>query len=369
MGKKNWKNNLAPYIERPLFESYGGFIEERNVLVDCSFGVNPLGGLYPEGFGTLSLDGYNMYPSGGPHHNASLAAFVASRWPGVEAESVCFSAGSQGAIASLAKILGGAKAKVLGYLPQFLPALLEFSLNGAQVDYVRLQGPDYAVNADMLLDALGDDTTAVYVDTPNNPTGRAMDLAEITKLAQGCAKRGVLTIVDEAYADFVDDGQSAMNLAMDNVICLRSFSKGCGLAGLRIGYIVIRDPELRQIYYDLGLHFSCSALAADVAAKLLPSLDFEQMRRDLRALKKNTVDFMLQTSGITICESHEQTPIVLVGWNRDGSLYDTLMDVGILTEPGHFFGIDDTHVRLRIPAKADFPLFCELWEKAFRKEW
>lgn len=365
MYKRNWKTNLAPSIKKPLFDSYGSFSDPREVLVDCSFGVNPLRDLYRDSLGTLSLDGYNMYPSGGPHFNKRLADFITSRWPAVPAEAICFSAGSQGAIASLAKIIGGEKSRILGYLPQFLPALLEFSLSGTQVDTVHLEAPDFRLSVDGLLGALRPDTTAVYVDSPNNPTGRAMPLDEVKRLAEGCAAQGALLIMDEAYADFVDDEESALTLDMENIICLRSFSKGCGLAGLRIGYIVIRDKELRDIYYELGLHFACSALAADVAANLLPTLHLVEMRKELKELKQKTVNFMGQTQGIFVSDSHPQTPIVLVGWKEEENLYDRLMEHGILTEPGHFFGIDDSRVRLRIPSPTDFPLFCELWKKAF----
>lgn len=368
MYKRNWKKNLAPSIRNPLFDSYGSFSDPREVLVDCSFGVNPLRNLYHGPLGTLSLDGYNMYPSGGPHSNKGLADFITSRWPTVPAEAICFSAGSQGAITSLAKIIGGEKSRILGYLPQFLPALLEFSLSGTQVDTLNLEAPDFRLNVDSLLSALKPDTTAVYVDSPNNPTGRPMPLSDVKRLAEGCAAQGALLIMDEAYADFIDDEESALNLDRENIICLRSFSKGCGLAGLRIGYIVIRDKELRDIYYELGLQFACSALAADVAANLLPTLDLAGMRQELKDLKQQTVNFMGQTQGIFLCDTHPQTPIVLVGWNGEESLYNRLMEHGILTEPGRFFGIDDSRVRLRIPSPTDFSLFCELWDKAFTQE-
>lgn len=365
MKEMNWKKNQAPYIAHQLFESYGSFKDNRPVLVDCSFGVNPLEGLFPENDIHLTIDKYSLYPSGGPHYNSALFDYVASRWPNVRADEVCFSSGSQGAICSLAKLLGGTKASIQGFLPQFLPALLEFSLCGARVEMLRLAEPDYLLSVDLLLDTMRDDCSAVYIDNPNNPTGHAIPLEDIARLAEKCAERGILAIIDEAYGDFIADENSALNLSYENIICMRSFSKGCGLAGLRIGYIVIRDSELRQLYYDLGQHFSCSALAGDVAAKLLPTLDLPQMRTKLSALKQKTTGIMLKNPLFSISPTDPCSPIVLLGWQKDSNLFDALMDVGIQAEPGHFFGIDDSKVRLRIPAEHQLPLFAELWNKAF----
>ncbi len=365
MKEMNWKKNQAPYIARPLFESYGSFKDDRPVLVDCSFGVNPLDGLFSANDIHITLDGYNMYPAGGPHYNKTLFGYITSRWPNIKEDEVCFSSGSQGAICSLAKLLGGSKARIQGFLPQFLPALLEFSLCGARVDFLKLEEPDYLANVDLLLDAMHEGCSAVYLDNPNNPTGHALPLQDIARLAEKSAERGILVIIDEAYGDFIDNANSALNLDYPNIVCLRSFSKGCGLAGLRIGYIVIRDSELRQLYYDLGQHFSCSALACDVAATLLPSLDLPHMRSKLAVLKQKTLDIMLENSLFSISPTNPSSPIVLLGWQKSSNLFDALMDVGIQAEPGHFFGISDSRVRLRIPAEDQLPLFAELWSKAF----
>ncbi|MDR2825494.1 MAG: aminotransferase class I/II-fold pyridoxal phosphate-dependent enzyme [Deltaproteobacteria bacterium] len=379
MKELNWKKQQAGYIKKPLFVSYGAFEEKRPVLVDCSFGVNPLEGLYSRNIllqtgaaaahspdaDIIPLAPYAMYPAGGAHGNKKMAAFIASRWPAVKPEDLCFAGGSQGCISSLSRILGGSRNKIQGYIPTFIPGLLEFAAVGARVEITRLSAPDYAVSAGLLLGFLQDDTTALYLDNPNNPTGHVLPVAEIAVLAKACADRGVLLIVDEAYSDFIDDANSALNLEDRNIICLRSVSKGCGFAGLRVGYIVIRDPELRHFYYELGLHFSCSALSADVAATLLPELDLPSMRKELAALKKKTLDFIRSCAGFTVAETAASTPIMLVSSNKTASLYDALMEDGIQTEPGKFFDLGDEAVRLRVPAPSKFELFCKQWKKAF----
>lgn len=376
MRQMNWKAALADYIKNPAFESYGAFKEERPVKVDCSLGVNPLEGLYPGATMTLhtkskdtklDLSIYSLYPRGGAMGHKTLPDQVAARWPKVKANEILFGAGSQCALSSMGRVLGGSKVKIQGYLPCYVPGVMEFLAAGAQFDPVINPAPDFKIDVDALIAGLKDDTTIFYLDNPNNPTGNSVTMAEIEKLAKACLEKGILFLSDEAYADFIDDSVSALNLDLPNIICARSFSKGCGFAGLRVGYVVVKDTELCKISNDMGIIFSCSGLAADVAAAMLPDLDLAGARKGVKELKAKTVKFMLSYPGFTIAPTHESTPIVFLTWDKPGSLYDALMNVGIMSEPGRFFAQPDSSVRLRVPSPSNFELFCSLWEKAFKK--
>ena len=361
-----WQRALAPYIASPRFASYGAFEEKRPVLVDCSLGVNPLGDLHSAEPIAVSPAEYGGYPAGGAHGHKALAEYISGRWSSVSPEEICFGAGSQGTVSSLSRILGGPSALVQGFLPQFVPALLEFATAGARVETFSLAAPDFTPDAGLLAENLRPGVTLVYVDNPNNPTGSLLPLEALEHLAADCAAKGALLLVDEAYGDFVDDGASALNLRRENIICMRSFSKGCGLAGLRIGYIVIRDAALRRCYQELGLHFSSSVLSADIAARLLPGLDLPGMRERLAQLKKDLLDFIGGFRQFRIAPTHASTPIVLLCREGGGNLYNDLMEVGIQTEPGFFFGLEEVDaVRLRAPSPGDFAMFRTQWMKRF----
>ncbi|MDR1124852.1 MAG: aminotransferase class I/II-fold pyridoxal phosphate-dependent enzyme [Deltaproteobacteria bacterium] len=376
MRQMNWKAAMADHIKNPPFESYGAFKETRPVQVDCSLGVNPLEGLYPGATMSLHSGGkdtpldlsvYALYPRGGAQGHKTLPALVSARWPNVKTDEILFSAGSQCAMSSMGRVLGGSRVKIQGYLPCYIPGVMEFLAAGVSFEPVHNPAPDFKINVDALIAGLKDDTTIFYLDNPNNPTGNSISMAEIEKLAKACLDKGILLLSDEAYADFIDDSISALNLDLPNIICARSFSKGCGFAGLRVGYVVVKDPELCKISWDMGIAFACSGLASDVAALMLPDLDLAGARKGVKALKEKTLKFMLSHPGFSIAPTHESTPIVFLTWDRPGSLYDALMNVGIISEPGRFFDQPDSSVRLRVPSPSKFDLFCSLWEKAFKR--
>ena len=106
---------------------------------------------------------------------------------------------------------------------------------------------------------------AVFLASPNNPTGNATPLADIQRLVEA----GQVVVVDEAYHEF--GGESAATLVPDyaNLIVLRTFSKWAGLAGLRVGYGLMAS-ELAGLLLRTKPPYSVSHAAE---AAVLASLD------------------------------------------------------------------------------------------------
>ncbi|MDN5852522.1 MAG: histidinol-phosphate transaminase [Actinomycetia bacterium] len=127
---------------------------------------------------------------------------------------------------------------------------------------------------DAMLAAITDRTRVVIVCTPNNPTGPAV---HGDPLAEFIAKvpSHVVIVIDEAYREFVRDPHVADGVDLyrdrDNVVCLRTFSKAYGLAGIRVGYAIAPQPIATAIR-KAALPFGVSDFA-QVAATV--SLDAE----------------------------------------------------------------------------------------------
>lgn len=146
---------------------------------------------------------------------------------------------------------------------------------------------DLRFDTEALLEAIRTHAPALVVLTsPNNPTGRVMTQAEIERIVR--ATPGVV-VVDEAYAEFNPE-ERAQDL-MDqypNVIVLRTFSKGLGLAGLRIGYLLAR-PEVARELMKARLPFMVDRIAETVALTLLDRPDLLQERVDRIAASRDAL--------------------------------------------------------------------------------
>ena len=357
----NWKTALPEWIRESRFSNYGGSVENRKVVIDCSLGVNPMGNIFGAENMTLNLSETYKYPE----NTGALTDILTARWPSLRSAKLSWGAGSMGVLANFARVLCGGGVKVLGMTPQFLPGLMEFAIAGARVETISLVPDRFKIDAMELAAALEDDTTLLYLDNPNDPTGSALPLKAIETLAESCARRGALLLVDEAYADYMDDSESAFNLEMDNVLCVRTFSKGYGMAGLRIGYAAIRDPEFHAAYKNFNLLYATSEASVAVAAKFLPTIDFEAVRNKVRYLKERVMKFIAGYKAFSVADTHPATPICLLTWKEGGNLYEKLMDAGIRSEAGHFFELGDNSVRLRVPPEALLEDFFALWRKLF----
>ena len=85
----------------------------------------------------------------------------------------------------------------------------------------------------------------VFIANPNNPTGLTLDISKLKEFAK--KYNDTIFVVDEAFIDFVVDGQSIVSDRPDNVIVLRSMTKFYAIPGLRLGFAVGNEKLIEQI--------------------------------------------------------------------------------------------------------------------------
>ncbi len=147
-----------------------------------------------------------------------------------------------------------------------LPHVLhDHGLRWKRVAYRVAEHVDHDLDA--IERAIDRSVRAVYLTSPANPGGRAMDAAPFERFLARVPSH-VTVIVDEAYADFTtrEDALRAAKLTQwsDQLVVLRSFSKLHGLAGLRIGY-AIAAGGLARMLDRLAPAFSLVCGAAEAA--------------------------------------------------------------------------------------------------------
>lgn len=123
-------------------------------------------------------------------------------------------------------------------------------------------GSDYAIPSEMR----SVDARMLVVCNPNAPSGTTVPRRALEELAE--ARRDVLLVVDEAYADFADENATSMGSRHPNVVVLRTLSKSYSLAGLRVG-IGITTPGLAAELNKVKDSYNVSRLAQAGAAAAL----------------------------------------------------------------------------------------------------
>jgi len=117
---------------------------------------------------------------------------------------------------------------------------------GYRLDESRGWRPDFAD----LESKLSPQTRVLYVNSPNNPTGGVLTRADIERLAALAREHNLWVISDEAYEDVVFEGEQISIASLpgmyERTIPFYTFSKSYAMTGLRLGYVAIGDPAIRE---------------------------------------------------------------------------------------------------------------------------
>lgn len=118
--------------------------------------------------------------------------------------------------------------------------------------YVRLQPPNWEITKPILESAIKPETRAIIINSPTNPTGRVLSLAELSVVADVCTSRDVIAITDEVYEHFVYSGKVHTSLSSlpgmrERTIVTSSISKTFSVTGWRIGWAIAPEEVTNAI--------------------------------------------------------------------------------------------------------------------------
>lgn len=179
------------------------------------------------------------------------------------------------------------------------------------------------------------------VCNPNAPTGSFINAHELASLADELD--GVL-LIDEAYVDFAEQNCTSLVKDFDNVIILRSLSKGYSLAGLRFGY-AIAQPNLIEGLIKVKDSYNVDAVAIAVACAAIS--DQQYFRQNVEKVKTERVRVteQLQQIGFEVPASSSNFVLAKSKNAQAADIYDKLVQRNIFVRYFNLPGLDD---KLRI---------------------
>ena len=94
-------------------------------------------------------------------------------------------------------------------------------------------------------------TRAIYINSPQNPTGGVLTRQDVEAIAALCRSRDLWLVSDEAYEDVVFDDAKHVSPASlpgmyERTLSMFTFSKTYAMTGLRLGYVAAQDARLRE---------------------------------------------------------------------------------------------------------------------------
>lgn len=385
----NRQLSINPHIFSYVSKDYANSLPPGDVRLDCSLGVSPRP-LQSSVFARLrefqsgiNFDAIKYYP-----HSEALKRTlvdwyrrngVGTTW--LTEGNFLLGNGSYDILCSLNLLCLSKGDCVLGHAPQFTAYVDHVNCIGAEYHaYYLKRESGFRFETDDYLMQMSPEYSLFIVENPNNPTGQVIALEELEKIAKKACLLGKLLVVDEAYGEYLPLQSSAINLipSFPNVVVTRTFSKGFGMAGLRLGYAVGDCgsagvlPQLQKLL----LPFNSNSIARILAQTTLESLmeTGEDMRAalELDALTAQK-QVLLQTiqrlneehhRKLKVAATAEYTPIMTLFYEEGGEkfhLQTHLMRWGLLTVSCEsYLGLGPNAVRLMLPHPAQTPMLVQL---------
>lgn len=331
-------------------------LEQGVEYLDCSLGTNPYGCSTTLLNHKVPLEINQMvsYPARSRAFIQGLIDFWQDKVNLYE-DNIQLEVGTFGVIERLNKLFVDDKCRVLGYCPQFSDYMQDVICCGGTFEYVSLKPQaNFRFDGEEVIKALSTEHNLLYIDNPNNPTGQVIPIAVIERIVGEAEKKGISVLIDEAYGDYMERGDSAVTLVpkYNNLFVARSFTKGFGLAGLRVGYVVM-SQNLLKAYSKVAHPFPVNSLGQYFAELALQDLDFlEDCKKRIRKTKSN---LMKTVSKLRVLETDPNIPIFAIQHpNPEIDLFKEFLDHYVITTSGeHFVGLGKNFVRLRIPLGKD----------------
>lgn len=137
--------------------------------------------------------------------------------------------------------------------PAFMLYAPLIRLNGGVVRSIALRPENgYQLDPQAVIDAMTQNTHAIVLNSPGNPTGTVYPRETVEAIVKEAAYRGIYVISDEVYDHLVYDGLEYPGVLsccsdLDHVMVISSFSKTFSMAGMRIGWLIASQGAIKKL--------------------------------------------------------------------------------------------------------------------------
>lgn len=332
-------------------EEHGGNIFGRNITLDFSVNINPLG--MPPAVREAAVKGAALSYSYPDIEKRRLAAALAGKFR-ISAERIVTGNGAAELIYAVAAAFGPGRAMVMG--PTFGEYETALRAYGWEVARYLADREDGYRFTDKMLHHLEKEEgiRAVFLCNPNNPTGALADPLLLKELARLCGKKEILLIIDECFLELTEkgEGNSLVPLLEEcpHMVILRAFTKLYAMPGLRLGYALTGAEETAGKLARMLPPWNVSWPAQMAGCAALEEEVFVEKSREILLREEKWMEDQLTRLGFRVYPS--DTVFCLFEGEKD--LQEKCLEQGIYIRDGASFpGIREGTWRIGIRKRED----------------
>lgn len=339
-------------------------IPKNMQLVDFSANINPLG--MPDSVKNSiieNIDQYHCYPD----PLCRELTLEISKSEKVQQEYIICGNGAADIIFRIPAALKPAKALLTA--PSFSEYEQALKVYGCSIKYHNLLEENGFKLGRSIIEDIMPDIDIMFLCNPNNPTGIAAEKALILEIAEVCKKNGTVLVVDECFADFIENREQysisdSIN-NYDNVILLKAFTKMYAMAGIRLGYAICKNENTIEKIYNAGQPWSVSTVAQKCGIAAIKETEYAQITRRLIKENREYLIYELKKLGIKVFDS--MTNYIL--FKSENTLLGAQLEkyAVLIRHCRNYKGLDDTYFRIAVRAKEENEYLIDCMKKIFTK--
>ena len=339
---------IAPYQPgKPIAELARELGLQEDGIIKLASNENPLGAS-PKAVAAMqaALPEVGRYPDG---NGFELKAAISRKY-GIAQDHIVLGNGSNDVLEMAARAFLAAGASAVYSQHAFAVYPLATQATGAEG--IEVPAREFGHDLNAMAAAIRADTRIVFMANPNNPTGTWIAPDAVLEFLRKVPSN-VLVVLDEAYNEYLEPhlrGDSARWLEeFPNLAISRTFSKAYGLAGLRIGYALVR-PQVADLMNRVRQPFNVSHLAQVAAVAALADQEFVQKSYALNRDGMRMLTEAFRRLGLSWIPSHANFVSFRVG---DGAgVFQRLLRLGVIVRPVGAYGMPE-HLRVSIGTQAE----------------
>lgn len=334
-------------IESPEEMGYGS--------IECNLSESSI---WDAHLGVWSKDLERLVLCYGEHRgNLNLRELVAASCGDVQAEDVLVVSGAAAALFIVNSSLLEANAALVVARPNYTTNICTPRILRCALKYLDLTFENkFEMDLEEVASLLTPETRLISVTYPHNPTGVVLSEEKLRALIELVERRNCFLLVDETYRDLQRGETPPLAATLSNsAISVSSLSKAYGLPGIRMGWIVCRNPELKELFLAAKEQiFICnSVLDEEIARRVLSQRDglLAGIRKRVGENFKIVSDWMskqehlewIPPQGGVVCLPRMRSGLKM---NTDAFYRVLLEEFGTYVGPGHWFEMSDRYFRL-----------------------
>jgi len=280
----------------------------------------------------------------------------------VNIDNVILGNGSEGIMSAIIRTFLNESDEMISSENSFIGFRVLANASGKKINWVKSK--NYKYNLHAISDKINENTKIIYLANPDNPTGTYFNKLNFEKFMKNVPER-TLVILDEAYFEFAShlkDYPDSMTYRFDNVITLRTFSKGYGLAGLRVGY-GLAHRDLISNLMKVKLPFEPSTPAQLAALEALN--DSEHLRKTIK-FNVIGIDMLIKQFDLLglsyIDTSANFITLIFDNFKKASYFTNFMLENGIILRSLKGFGLDNC-VRISIGTINEIKMFIKILKK------